>query len=78
MIKQFFSKLFNLALVIGLVAVLMLNNSIWLINWALSGATTPGQSVPGSNDIQGYFAFLKSSSITRAWAFDCLASCQGN
>ena len=28
-------------------------SSIWLIDWTLSGATTPGQSGPGSDGNEG-------------------------
>ena len=38
--------------------------SIWCIDRTLSGATTPGQSVPGSNGNEGMFCIHQSSSIT--------------
>ena len=43
MIKQFYFKQFNLALVICLLSVYMLNSSIWPIDRTLSDATTLGQ-----------------------------------
>ena len=42
----------------------MSNSSIWPIGRTLSGATTPGQSWPGSNGSEGVLHIPKSSSIT--------------
>ena len=39
----------------------MSNNSIWLIDGTLTGATTPGQSGPASNDNEGVLHILQSS-----------------
>ena len=41
---------------------------------ALSGATTPGQSEPGSDGNKGVFRILQSSSITGTSPSDCLVS----
>ena len=41
---------------------------------ALSGATIPGQSEPGSNGNEGMFCILQSSSITGTSPLDCLVS----
>ena len=38
----------------------MSNSSIWPINMALSGATAPGETGPGSDAMKGYFAFPKA------------------
>ena len=38
--------------------------SIWTIDWAISGATTPGQSVPESDENEGVFRIPKCSIIT--------------
>ena len=38
----------------------MSNSSIWLIDKTLSGATTPGQSEPGSNSNKRYFTLPKA------------------
>ena len=43
----------------------MSNSSIWPIDGTLSGATTPGQSGPGSHDIEGVLHIPQSS---RTWA----------
>ena len=66
MIKQFYFKQFNLALVICLHFGLMSNSSIWPIDRTLSGATTPGQSWPGSNGNEGVLRIPQSSNITGA------------
>ena len=42
----------------------MLNSSIWPIDSILSGATTTGQSGPGSDDIKVVLRISQSSSIT--------------
>ena len=47
-------------------AVLMSNNSIWSIDWTLSGATTPGQSGPGSDGNEEVLRIPQSSSNTIA------------
>ena len=52
----------------------MLNSSIWAINRTLLGATTPGQSGPGSNGNERLLCVLQSFSITEASPSDCLAS----
>ena len=43
-----------------------------------SGATTPSQSKPRSNDIEGKPCILQSSSITGASPSDCLVSYPGH
>ena len=50
----------------------MSNNSIWPIDKTLSGATTPGQSGPGSNE--WVLCIPQSSSITEASPSVCLVS----
>ena len=50
----------------------MSNGSIWLIDHILSGATTPGQSEPGSNGSDGVLCIFQCSSITGAVPSDCL------
>ena len=47
-------------------------SSIWPIDRTLSGATTPGQSGPGSDGIEGVLYILQSSSITEISPSDCL------
>ena len=44
----------------------MLNSSIWLIDWTLSGATTSGQSGPVSDGSEGVLRIPQNASITRA------------
>ena len=51
---------------------------IWPIDKALSSATTPGQSVPGSVDNEGVLRIHQRSSITRASPADCLVSYPGH
>ena len=51
----------------------MLNSSIWSIDRILSGATTLGQSGPGSNCNEGVLHILQSSKIG-ASPSDCLLS----
>ena len=46
--------------------------SIWPINRTLSGATTTGQSGPGSDGYEGVLRILQSSSITGAVPSYCL------
>ena len=55
----------------------MSNSSIWPIDRALSGATTLGQSGPGSDGNEGVLCIPQSSSITEASPSDCLASYTG-
>ena len=71
MSKQFFFKQFSLALVHNF-------SSIWLIDRTLSGATTPGQSGPGSDGNEGVLHIPQSSSITEASPSDCLVSYTGH
>ena len=54
----------------------MSNSSIWPINETLSGATTRGQSEPGSNDNEGVLHILQSSR-TEPSLSDCLMSYPG-
>ena len=49
-------------------------NSIETIDRALSGATIPDQSGPGSNGNEGVLRILQSSSITGTSPSDCLMS----
>ena len=49
-------------------------SSIWPIDRTLSGATTPGQSGPGSNGNEGALRIPQSSSITGTSTSDCLVS----
>ena len=56
----------------------MSNSSIWSIDSTLSGATTQGQSVPGSNDNEEVLCILQSSSITEASPSDSLMSYPGH
>ena len=44
----------------------MSNSFIWSIDRTLSGATTPGQSGPGSEGDEGVLSITQSSSITGA------------
>ena len=52
----------------------MSNSSILPIDGALSGATTPGQSGPGSDGNESVLSIPQSLSITRASPLDCLMS----
>ena len=52
-------------------------SSIWPIDSAVSDATTPGQSGPGSDGNDGVFCITQSSSITGTSPSDCLVSCTG-
>ena len=52
----------------------MLNSSLW----TLPGATTPGQSGPGSNGNKGVICIPQSSSSTEALSSDCLVSYLGH
>ena len=56
----------------------MSNSSIWLIDWSLSGATTPGQSGLGSNGIERVLRIHQRSSLTGASPSDCLMWYQGH
>ena len=49
-------------------------SSIWPIHRTLSGATTPGQSGPGSDGNEGVLLISQSSSITGTSLSDCLVS----
>ena len=49
-------------------------SSIWPIDRTLSGATTPGQSGPGSDGNKGVLRIFQSSSISEASLSDCLVS----
>ena len=56
----------------------MSNSSIWPIDRTLLGATTPGQSGPGSNGNERQLHISQSSSITKASLSDCLESYLGH
>ena len=56
----------------------MSNSSIWLIDRTLLGATTPGQSEPGSNSNEGVLCIPQSFNITRASPSDCLVPYPGH
>ena len=49
-------------------------NFIWPIDRTLSGATTLGQSGPGSNGNKRVLHILQSSSVTEASLLNCLVS----
>ena len=51
-------------------------SSIWPIDRALSGVTTPGQSEPGSDGNEEVLRIPQSSRITRTSLSDCLVSIQ--
>ena len=53
-------------------------SSIKPIDWALSSATTPGQSGPESNGNEGVLCIPQSSSITGTSPSDCLVSYPGH
>ena len=53
-------------------------SSIWPIDRALSGATTPDQSWPGSDGNEGVLRIPQSSSITGTSTSDCLISYPGH
>ena len=55
----------------------MLNNSIWLIDRTLSGATIQGKSEPGSNVNEGILSIPHRPSITVASPSDCIVSLVG-
>ena len=50
----------------------MSNSSILSMNRTLSGATTLGQSEPGSDGNEGVLCISQSSNITRVSPSDCL------
>ena len=52
-------------------------SSIWPIDRTLSGATSPGQSGPGSDSNKGVLYIPQSSSITGTAPADCLVSYRG-
>ena len=52
--------------------------SIWLIDRNPSGATTPGNSIPGSDDNEGVFSIPKSSNITVTSPLVCSVSWPGH
>ena len=52
-------------------------SSIWPIDNAQPGATTPGESGPGSDGNEGIFRIPQSSSITGTSPWDCLVSYPG-
>ena len=53
-------------------------SSIWLIDGPLSGATTLGQSGPGSDGNEGVLHIRQRSSNTRTSQSDCLVSYPGH
>ena len=53
-------------------------SSIWPIDRTLSGATTPGQSGPGSDSNEGVLCIPESSSITGTSLSDCLVLYSGH
>ena len=71
MINQFYFKQFSLTLAICFHIVKMSNSSIWSIDKTLSGATTLGQSGPGSDGNEGVLRIPQSSSITVASPSEC-------
>ena len=56
----------------------MSNSCIWPIDRALSGATTPEQSGPGSDGNEGILRVPQSTSICEASESDCLLSYPGH
>ena len=48
--------------------------SIWPIDKTLSGATTMGQSEPGSHDPEWVISIPESYKITRTFLLDCFVS----
>ena len=73
--KHFYFKLFNL--VKQFTSHKYTVSSIQPIDRALSGATTPGQSGPGSNGNEGVLCFPQNPSITGTSPSDCLVSYPG-
>ena len=57
---------------------LNVKTSIWPIDRTLSGATTPGQSGPGSNGNEEVLRILQSSRIIGASPLDSLVSYTGH
>ena len=53
-------------------------SSIWPIDSNLSGATTSGQSGPGSDANEGVFRIPQSSSLPGTSPSDCLVSYLGH
>ena len=53
-------------------------SSVWPINRTLLGATTPGQSKPGSDGNEEVLSIPQSSSITETSPSDCLVSYPGH
>ena len=53
-------------------------SSVWPIDRALSGTTTPNHSGPGSDVNEGVLCIPQSSSITEASPLDCLMSYRGH
>ena len=53
-------------------------SSIWHIATTLSGATTPAQSAPGSDDNEGVLRIPQNSNITATSPSDCLVSYPGH
>ena len=78
MIKEFYFKQFSVALVICLHSFLVSNSSIWSIDRTLSGATTLGQSGPGSNVNEVVLHIPQSSSIIGSSPSDCLVLYPGH
>ena len=56
----------------------MSNSSIWPIERTLLGATTPGQSRPGSDGNEGVLRIPQISRITEASPSVCLVSYPGH
>ena len=56
----------------------MSNSSIWPIDRTLSNATTPSQSVPGSDGNDRVLCIPQSSSINETSPSDCLVSYLGH
>ena len=56
----------------------MSNTSIWPIDRAFSGATTPCENGPGSDGNEGVHRIPQSSSTDGASPSDCLASYTGH
>ena len=55
----------------------MSNTSIWSIDRTVQGATTPGQSGPGSDGNKGVLGIPQSSSIAGTLSSVCLVLYQG-
>ena len=82
MSKQFYFEQFSLAWICSLNAKnskfsKLHFSSILPIDKTLSGATTPGQSEPGSDGSEGVLRIPQSSSITGTSPSDCLVSYAG-